>query len=181
MTSSRLTTWVDAAVEHGHAIKVDLKERGVIPQVIAILRARRFDAGRIIINADCFRGPEGGPPALSRGDLLECRRALGPVTVSVGATTAPGGGGYTAAQIEAFRSERRALGEPTTLALRAELVLADATVLCAFEGAHLSIWNAAASFPADDACFDWFRSRLPTAWIDLVDGNGDPVFGTRGP
>lgn len=169
--------WVDAAAQSGHAIKVDLKEPEVVDPVLEILASRRFDAARVVVNADTVQGPGGTRPRLSPTDLARFRDALGPVTLSIGATTAAGGR-YRPEHIAALRADLEAVGEPATVALRADLVLADPGVLSAFEHTRVSIWNHPGTFAADDAAADRFRAMLPDAWIDLIDSEGKPVFGS---
>ena len=169
--------WVDAAVTHGHAIKIDLKDRRAIAPVLAVLQQRAFDPRRVIANADVILGPGGTQPRISVEDLLPFRSWSAETLLSPGLTTGAGAAAYTGSQIEAIVAACVRLGAPATVPLRAEYALADLdTVRPIIEAGYgVTIWNTPSTFRATPDDVAHFRALFTDALIDLRDAQGQSL------
>jgi hypothetical protein len=170
--------WVESAVKHGHAIKVDFKTPRVIPPVLTLLADRAFYAARLILNADVAIGPGGESPILSVDDMRGMRRAFPEAILSLGLTTASWGGAYQAGHINMLLNAAATLGGPVTVCLRLELFLADVSVLKPLEEAdcRVTICDDPRTFPATDETLERIRLLAPDAFIDLCASSGAPVY-----
>jgi hypothetical protein len=169
--------WVESAVKHGHALKVDFKTPRVVPPVLTLLADRVFNPDRLILNADVAIGPGGESPLLSVDDMREMRRAFPEAILSLGLTTASWGGAYQADHVNMLLNAAATLGGPVTVGLRLELFLADVSVLKPLEEAdcHVTIWNDPRTSPATGETLERIRTLAPHAFIDLCDSSGVPV------
>lgn len=172
-------TWVGTAEEHHYSIKIDLKQRDVIPEVVYL--TRMFPRDRLILNADVVKGTDAHTPQIDVEDLVACRRIAGnDVVISVGCTTKATAKPYSDTEVTALMFAAKRVGGPITTAIRAQMVAADPTVVQTLreQGLHLSLWNDPRHFPATDELYDQFREMAPDAYIDLADADGKPVFGS---
>jgi hypothetical protein len=162
--------WLKAMAEHDRCIKVDLKEPDVVTPVLESLHRQRFPAHRLMLNADIFEGPGGGPSQLGVDDLRLCREAYPSAVISFGCTTGPNADPYTDTEISNLLQAGALLGPPYTLALRAEMLLADLPVLQVLNDhdAHVTVWNAA-NHPNEEGWRSLLQERLPLAFFDLLD------------
>jgi hypothetical protein len=184
-TSSNLLfeQWVDSAVEHGHALKVDFKSLRVITPALDILADRAFNADRLILNADVLAGPGGDPPLFSVADMKGMRDRFPEAIISLGSTTASWGGAYRTEHLNMVLSGVAVIGGPVTVCLRLKLLMADVSVLKAFEAAdcHVTIWNDFSTFPVTSETAEGLRHLAPHAFLDLCDAVGDPVLMDEAP
>ncbi len=162
--------WLQAMVAYGCGIKVDFKESAVVPAVLASLERESFPAYRLMLNADILVGPGGGSPQLGVDDLYLCREAFPDAVLSISCTTGPDAGPYSDIEISNLLQAGDLLGGPYTLALRAELLLADLSVLQVLSDhdAHVTVWNAP-NYPTEEGWLDLLQARLPLAFFDLID------------
>lgn len=168
--------WVDAALEKGHAIKVDLKERAVIPLVAETLKSRNFPESRLIINADVIKGAQDRSTRLSLKDLLALRRKFPRTMISIGCMFAERGtpvlGGR---EVRRFKEFARKIGRPATVCLRADVALRSPKAAAELMGSHhVTIWNCVA-FPADPSTARHFRRLVKKGLVDLTDKHGAAI------
>jgi hypothetical protein len=162
--------WLKAMAANGRCIKVDFKEPAVVTPVLECLHRESFPAHRLMLNADILRGPGGGPSQFSVDDLRLCREAYPGAVISIGCTTGPNAGPYSDTQIGNLLQAGEFLGWPYTFALRAELLLADLSVLQVLSDhdAHVTIWNAT-NHPNEEGWRSLLQESLPLAFFDLLD------------
>lgn len=157
--------WARAAVVHGHALKVDLKQPEVVDQVLGVLRGLELPDGRLILNGDTVQGPEGERPPLDLACLERCRSAFPGALISVGSTLGPRERSYGPVHIEALAAGARPFAPLVTLCLRAGLVLERPEALAPLtdEGFLLTLWNA----PGDPSSPEGLVALFPDAILDL--------------
>ncbi len=168
--------WVDAALDNGHAIKADIKERRVIPLVTKTLKSRNFPESRLILNADVFKGAQGRSTRLSLKDLLALRRKFPRAMISIGCAFAVRGAPVLdRREVRRFKEFARKVGKPATVCLRADIALrSPATAAQLFAGNHVTIWNCLA-FPAGPSTARHFRRLVKKGLVDLMDKRGEAI------
>lgn len=168
--------WVDAALEKGHAIKVDLKERAVIPMVAETLKSRNFPESRLIINADVIKGTRGPSTRLSLKDLLALRRKFPRAMISIGCIFAKRGAPVLGGrEVRRFKEFARKVGRPATICLRADVALRSPKAAAELMGGHhVTIWNTV-TLPSDPSTARHFRRLVKKGLVDLTDKRGEAV------
>ena len=176
----RFETWLAEILAAGAAVKVDLKVPAIVSAVLRVLVVSGAPTDRWMVNADIVRGPGGRPPVLSDRDLTRFRADFPGATLSIGATTSPRTRRYPPRTVAALVAVAERLGPPVTVALRSDAVRADPAALDPLRRrrVHVTIWNDPTTDPATPAHYAWFRRELPDALIDLVGGDGRPVWPT---
>jgi hypothetical protein len=164
----KLAHWIDALADAGRAVKLDLKDPAAIAPAVSLL-AGRVPPEHTIVNVDAVRGPRAPAPKFDRRHLQQIAEGIPGAVISIGATSRPWSGGFTAEHIDAFLELAASVDAPITCALRLSIVDAapDAIAPLHSAGLHVTIWNSALSNPATAATRDRLREQLPGVWLDL--------------
>ena len=172
-----LSEWIDAALEHRRAIKLDLKEIAVIEPAVELLKAASFPEEGLILNADALRGPGGRDPGFGISDLVELRKLFPGAVISIGSTigweeTLP----YRPEDVKDFKEAERTIGGPITFCLRVDMFLKNPEAVAdLIADHHLTIWNSIPLAPAHDEVLATVKKHVPRGFIDLMDSYGAPV------
>ncbi len=167
--------WIDAALKAGHAIKVDLKSRKVIPHVLAVLDARRYPEKHLVINADVVRGPRGKKPLFGLRDMLALRRRFPRAILSLGFTIDSRPHPYNHGQIERMLRFAKKVGRTVTVCLRSNNALAAPEVVADLIRNHrVTIFNSIET-PVGPKTVRHWRGKVRRGFIDLMDAHGRPV------
>ena len=172
-----LQEWIRSALEHHRAIKVDMKEPGVIGTVEELLKAAGFPEAGLIISADALIGPGGRDPLFTISDLAGLRKLFPEAVISIGSTLSYKETlSYGASDVENFLKAKDTLGGPVTFCLRLDMFLKNpGGVAALLSEHHVTIWNSIPKTPADAEILSAVKKHVSRGFIDLMDADGAPV------
>lgn len=183
-TTSDLTfrDWITAIHRSEKMAKIDIKDPGAIPQIIAILKELKIDETQVIFNADIVEMTEKN--LVTEEDLAGLRESFPASILSLGLAFGnyrlpddplPDRETFHRGVLE-LRDAANRLGGPVTFALLAPVIRPETVEALAstLEGRTLSFWVSYFD-QADEAMAETLNRIAPHSFIDLIDAEGAPI------
>lgn len=117
--------WIRTIVEVGKGAKLDFKSPNVVKTSLEYARQIAAERVPLIVNADLFQGPGGGPVRFQPDQFMALYRELLPQAMfSPGWTVGSGGIGYTQQMLDTMKAYARKAPNAVTISFHAWLLFA---------------------------------------------------------